>query len=58
MAGWSPGGHFYRGLPDETVLIPGGRLGNGRAGAILLRLEGTDKAAMIATASALRPLAS
>jgi hypothetical protein len=56
VAGWSPGGHFYRGLPDQSVLIPGGRLGNGRAGAILLRLEGTDKAAMIATARALRPL--
>ncbi len=56
VAGWAPGGHFYRGLPDRTVLIPGGRLGNGRAGAIFLRLEGTNKAAMIATARALRPL--
>jgi hypothetical protein len=56
VAGWSPGGHFYRGLPDQTVLIPGGRIGNGRAGAVFLRLDGTDKAAMIATARALRPL--
>jgi len=31
---------------------------NGRAGAVFLRLEGTDKAAMIATARALRPLSS
>jgi len=56
VAGWAPGGHFARGLPDRSVLIPGGRLGNGRAGAVFLRLEGTGKAAMIATARALRPL--
>jgi len=50
------GGHFARGLPDRSVLVPGGRLGNGRAGAVFLRLEGTGKAAVIATARALRPL--
>ena len=55
-AGWAPGSRLYASLPDRTVLVNGGRYGDGRAGKIVIRLEGTSKAAILATALALRPL--
>jgi hypothetical protein len=39
------------------VFIGGGRYANGRAGSIVFRLEGTGRAAILAIALALRPLA-
>jgi hypothetical protein len=56
-AGWAPDSRIYKTLPDESVFIAGGRSGSGRAGSIVLRLEGTSRAAILATALALRPLA-
>jgi hypothetical protein len=56
-AGWAPGSQIYRALPDETVFVSGGRYANGRAGSIVFRLEGTGRAAILAIALALRPLA-
>lgn len=56
-AGWAPGSRLYGLLPDRTVVVNGGRYGDGRSGKIAIRLEGTDKAAILATALALRPLA-
>ena len=57
-AGWARGSRVYAALPDQTIFVAGGRYGNGRAGRIKIRLEGTSKAAILATARSLRPLAS
>jgi len=57
VPGWAPASPIYRALPDETVFIGGGRQGDGRAGSIVFRLEGTSRAAILATALALRLLA-
>ena len=54
-AGWAPGLNTYRTLPDHTILVTG-RAGNGHAGALKIRLEGTNHAAIVATALMLRPL--
>ncbi len=55
-AGWAPGSRLYCGVARRTVVVNGGRYGDGRAGTIAIRLEGTDKAAILATARSLRPL--
>ena len=56
-AGWAPGSPLYKALPDETAFVGGGRYADGRAGHLIFRLEGTGRAAILATALALRPLA-
>jgi hypothetical protein len=55
-AGWAPHNRAYTELPDQTIVVTGGRYGDGRAGHIKIRLEGTSRAAVIASARALRPL--
>jgi hypothetical protein len=55
-AGWAPHNRVYTELPDETIVVTGGRYGDGHAGRIKIRLEGTSRAAVIASARALRPL--
>ena len=53
QAGWAPHDRAYTELPDETIVVTGGRYGDGRAGRIKIRLEGTSRAAVIASARAL-----
>ena len=55
-SGWAPASRLYAALPDNSILVNGGRYADGRAGKIKIRLEGTSKAAVLATARALRPL--
>lgn len=55
-SGWSPASRFYTALPDRSILVNGGRYADGRVGNIKIRLEGTSKDAVLATARALRPL--
>ena len=54
-AGWAPGDRIYRTLPDRTVLVTG-RSGNGHVGRLKIRLQGANRAAILATALRLRPL--
>ena len=56
VAGWAPGIATYRAVPDQSILVRGGRMGEGRAGGVKIRIEGTSRAAVIAAARALRPL--
>jgi hypothetical protein len=55
-SGWAPGNRLYAALPDQSILVTGPRYADGRAGAIRIRLEGMSRAALLATARALRPL--
>ncbi|MDX6628493.1 MAG: hypothetical protein QOH00_739 [Gaiellales bacterium] len=55
-SGWAPASRLYTALPDQSILVNGGRYADGRAGTIRIRIEGTSKAAVLATAQALQPL--
>jgi hypothetical protein len=55
-SGWAPGNRLYTALPDYSILVNGGRYADGRASAIRIRLEGNNRAELLSTARALRPL--
>ena len=56
VPGWAPNSQIYRSLPVESVLVGGGRYADGRTGSLVFRLEGTDRATVLAAALALAPL--
>jgi hypothetical protein len=53
----SDASQIYGSLPVESVFVGGGRYADGRATGLVFRLEGTDRATVLAAALALRPLA-